>query len=148
MIIRITAMLSHSEFIILQFSIMLLIILFGFSSISNLSYRSFMKSVYVSACSYHLAHTHAIEYSVCAYQQEIVTLHLNVEGNELRQTTQVRLELSLHFILVILNILPYSSCTLYSNCPIDRDSVHFPISLSYWMYPPADSILILSSPRL
>ena len=38
--------------------------------------------------------------------------------------------------------------TLYSNCPKQRERVHFPINLSYWMNPPAFSILSRSSPLL
>lgn len=45
MMIRITAMLSLSGEIILQFSIILLMILFGLSSAYNFEYFSLMKSV-------------------------------------------------------------------------------------------------------
>ena len=148
MMTRMQAILSHSELITLQFSMMLLRILLGFSSVSSLSYLSRMKSVYNHHHMYNLVNGHSPQDSVRRKQQEIILLHFQVEHDHFRNAAQVWLQFSLKLVLVILSWLYTRSSTLYSNWPMQRDKVHLPISRSYWMNPPACSIRILSSPLL
>ena len=139
---------------ILQFSIIELRILFGLSSASSFAYFSAMKSVWISSslplswCSLTgIFRQLRAGWSRLSLGRGRSSPHQECSSDSSSVFPSFRSH-SLQDSWYSYHYLHIKKSTLYSNCPKQRERVHFPMSLSYWMNPPAFSILSLSSPLL